>query len=360
MVGQVTSYNVPSNAVDLSSAFNLIDFTDTPFLNAITVGPNAKNTLISWFDDVRPPISTTTSAAYTKLSDAGVIAFTSVEGVRVNSIIKVAGQIKRITAISTLNVTTTHVGGSADADIASGAVIEFIGMAQVEGKDYEDSDYTAKVARYNVSQIFSDYIKFSGSEAAVISAVGVDELQSEIAKKMNRLKYQLGKAVVANPYVKPSDNTAPRIMGGVRYYIATNGYAPSAASFSAANFDAFLLEMDARGANINQVWMNPATLANFTGLDASVLIKNYDDKTIGRSVTKYVSQHGYEVALLTDRAFALKEIVLPDMSLIKMRNFRSPFAEPLAKTGDSEKWQVLLEPSLEVQNSSAMGIFTIS
>lgn len=359
----VSSYDVLYNIRDLSNAFNKIALPNTNLLNAIMMGQAVQNTKHFWWDDVRVPIGTTMKVAYTQANDAGVLQVTSSKGLRVNSIIKVAGQIKKVTVVTdATHITTEHIGGSADADIAISTKIDFMGNAQVEGKDYEDSDYTPKVERYNVSQIFDDFVKLTGTEIATTNELGEDVYVDEVTRKLERIKLGLGRAIWVNPRVAPTDNATPRIMGGLDYFISANGYCPAAAVFSVDNFDTFVLTLELeRGAVPTEVWMNPTELANFVKVDETRLIKNYTDTTTGRTVTRYITKYGHILNLQTDPQTPTKALYVPDRSLIQIKPLqgRSVSYGDLAKTGDSKKGMIVGEYTMEIRNSSTMGKFTI-
>ena len=363
-MGVITSYDPLYNVRDVSAVFNKIQLPNTTLLNILPVGMSVSNTKHFWWDDVRVPIATTLGAAYTQSTAAGVLTVASSKGLRVNSLIKVAGQIKKVTAIgSDTSITTAHIGGSADADIANSTAVTFLANAQTEGKDYEDSDYTPKSERYNVTQIFNDFVKITGTEISVRNELGEDVYTDEVQRKMERIKLGMGRGLWVNPRVSPSDNTTPRIMGGIDYFLAQYGYCPAAASFSVDNFDAFILKMEQDyGAIPTEVWMNPTELSNFSAVDVARLYKNYDDKTIGRAVNAYVTKYGHVLKLFTDPQAPVKSIYCIDRSKIEIKplNGRALAYGDLAKTGDNRKGQLVGEYTLEIRNSSTMGKFAIS
>lgn len=360
ITGVVDSYSVPTNARDVSKAFNLIKREETPLLNSIEMSGVALNTKHEWWDDARQITGTTLGAAY--VSGAGSLTLASSKGLRAGSILSIDGIAYRVTGVtSDTAVTVVVASGGADAAHANGSVVSFHGTAAKEGEDFKDSDITTEILRYNVTQILDDYIKLTGTELAVKREINEADLLIQYAqKKLERLYLSLGRSIWKNPRVVPTDNTTPRVLGGVDWFIAQNGYVPSAASFTSDNFDAFLLELEGRGANIGEVWMNPTMMAYFAGLDLSKVQLQRDDQTRGVYVDKYKSKYGHELVVKTDRNAPAGKLYVFRTEQVKILPLagRQMQVVKLDKTGDSEKRQILGEYTLEVWNSSVMGVFT--
>lgn len=358
------SYQVLENIRDVSNVFNKISQPETAFLNRVRIGQAVKATKHFWWDDQRKPAGTTLGAGYTQATANGVLTVASSTGLSVGNLINVAGQIKRVSVVTNgTTITTVHIGGAADADIANSTAVKFLFGGQLEGQDYSDGDYKSKVERNNVTEIFEGFINISGTELAVQREINSDLFLDEIQRELERQRLGLGRSLWDNIKVIPSDNATPRIFGGLLEFVAANGYAPAAAAFSADNFDTFLYQIRAiNGGSVKDVWMNPIELANFTGLDATRLIKGYNDLTIGRTVTKYISKYGDEVNLNTDVQAPVKKLVITDSSLVELKPMegRAFFYSELAKTGDNKKGMITGEYTLEVRNSATMGVYTIS
>ena len=163
-----------------------------------------------------------------------------------------------------------------------------------------------------------------------------------------------------NPRVVPADNTTARILGGVDWWISQNGYVPAQTTFNQANFDAFLLQLDKVGANLGELWMNPATLSYFTTLQSTQVQFRREDQTRGVYVDKYISQYGHELTLKTDMQAPVGKIYAfrtEDFKLcpLKGRQFQ---VKDLNKTGDNEKKLLVGEYTTEFRTSAVSGYFT--
>ena len=360
--GMVTSYDVPTNARDVSKAFYLIKKEETPLLNAIPLGDAAKNTEHYYWDDVRQIRQTVLTAGYT--SGGGSLQVASTAGMVVNMLLATNGKVYKATSITdNTHVAVSVADGGADANQANGSVVLFLGTASKEGKDYEDRDYTTEVERYNVTQILDDYVRITGTEQSITREVqDGDIILKQIEKKLERLYLMLGRSIWNNPRVVPSDNNTPRILGSVDWFIRQNGYVPASATFNVGNFDAFLLQLDKSGANLGELWMNPATLTYFSDLQSSQVQMQRSDTDRGTYAVRYNSRYGHHLDLKTDMQTPVGGIYAFRTADVKLcplmgRQFQ---VKELAKTGDADKRLLVGEYTLEVRNSAISGIFTPS
>lgn len=358
-----TSYDVLENRRDVSSIFNKIPLPGTPLLNEIVTGEAVGNTKHFWWDDVRIAHKTTLSAGYTAASGTCTVA--SALGIKVGSLLLMGnGQVKRVTAVnpSTGVCTIVNVAGT-DANVTSGGTVTFLPSANLESSEPQDADYTQQVERFNVTQIMTDYIKMSGTQLSVNREIAGDLWQDQVARKLERLRLLMGRAIWQSARVSPSDNTAPRIMGGLPYFITANGYSPTAVAFSTGALDTFLLNMELEyGAIINELWMNPAEIGNFSGLDASYLKVDRTDQARGVYVREYISKYGHNVQLRTDPQAPVKGLYVFDKGRVILRPLknRAMAVENIAKKGDYLQAEIVGEYTLEVNGSNSMGVFNIS
>ena len=201
-----------------------------------------------------------------------------------------------------------------------------------------------------------------GTEDAVRLVNGsVGKMADEVAKKLPYLALQVARSIWNGVALSASDNTTPRLMGGVKSFITANGYCPSAATFSQANFDAFLLELANRGGNLVEIWCNPSVAAKFSALKDDSVVADRSDATVGRFVRTYLSGHGYSLSVNADPACLDTDAiyVFPSSNLF-LRPLRPMQVQDIAKVGDANRKLLVGEYSLEVRNSQTFGKFTIS
>ncbi|AKI96579.1 SU10 major capsid protein [Kosmotoga pacifica] len=356
--GLLTTFDIAENKVDVSPVLSMLNLPETPLLNKIGIAAQAVNsTRYEWWDDVLPVFNTTLSAAY--LTGGGSLTVASVAGILPGAVIKVESSLYRVTAVDSGTNTLTISVLENDADHSSGVTVEIIAVSGKEAEEYADMDYTQKVKRYNMTQIFRDYVKFSGTQLSVQQYVNEDVFADEVRRKLQRIKIWMEKAIVNGVRLEPSDNTTPRLLGGLRWFINQKGLTTSA-SFSEANLKAFLKQIVDAGGVVKEAWMNPSTMTNFLDLESSKLVIDKGDQTVGRKVKQYLSEYG-DLTLYTDPHIPANEIIIVDTSKLAVKPLkgRAAFYEELAKTGDYVKGQLIGEYTLEFRNPDAAGIFTI-
>lgn len=357
--GMVTTYDVSENRIDVSDVLAKILLPDTPLLNKIGISNKPVNsTRYEWWDDVRPKLKTTVGSAY--LSGAGSLVVADADFLNVGDIIKVEDSIYRISAIDYGTKTLTIVVVASDADHAQGVDVELISNANVEGQDYKDSSIEQKVKRYNVTQIFTDYIKFTGTQLSVKQEVSEDVFLDEVKKKLKKIRIMLERTALLGVRVDPSDNTAPRLMGGIKYFIENENGFTTSAIFDETNFNSFLKELYDRGLEIKEAWMNPATKAYFNALNSDKLVVERADTTAGKLIKRYLSDYG-DVEIMTSPHIPAGQIYVFDRNAITVKPLagRRVAYEPLAKTGDSVKGQIVGEYTLEFRLPNICGIFNV-
>ena len=357
--GLVTTYNVNENKVDVSPVLSMLKLPQTPLLNQIGISnETVDSTHYEWWDDVLPILKTTLAAAYT--AGGGSITVATGDGIHFQpgDIIRIENSIYRVTAVNTDTLTIVVVSGDAnhDADVD----VELIGNAYAEASEYQDSQYTQKIKRYNVTQIFKDHVKFSGTQLEVSQYVNEDVFLNEVQRKLEKLRRLMERTAWLGVRVDPSDNTTPRLMGGIKWFIEQEGIT-STTTFSEANFNAFLKQIfDASGV-VKEAWMNPSTKAYFNALNDDKLVVERGDTTAGKLIKTYMSDYG-DVDIKTTPHLPENIIIVFDTTKVAVRPLqnRQFKYEQLAKTGDYIKGQIVGEYTLEFRNPDVAGIFTIS
>lgn len=359
--GLVTTYTIPENAVEIDKEFFELKMPDTPILNLIGEGKRISSTKLEWWDDVPLPFAFDLASAHTSGDNTLTFSTDDAKLIKIGHILKYNDIIFRVTTVNTSTgaVTVTVVSGD-DADISQGATIELISDAALEASEYTDSGILTAVKRENVTQIFTEFLKFSGTQLAVDLEYNANLLAKETRKKMKKLRVLLEKTVINGVLVDPSDNTTPRMMKGILEFIKDNGYTTSA-TFSEANFNAFLEQVYYLRQNrpITAVYMHPKTKENFNALLSDKIVVAPTDKVAGTVKSTYISQWG-EVELRTAPHIPLNKILVIEEDMIKVRPLRPMVMWELPKNGDYSAYMMLGEYTLEVRNSASMGLLTLS
>lgn len=356
--GMITSYDVKENKVDVSPVLGLLKLPETPLLNQIGIDTDpVVNTRYEWWDDVLPALKVTLAAAYT--AGGGTITVDDGTKLKVGNILKIDDSIYRVTAINGNTITITVVSNDADHAIDSEVLI--IGDANKEGAEYVDTAYEQKVLRYNVTQIFDDFIKITGTQKAIEQYVKENVFLDEVQRKLEKLKRLLERSAWLGVRVVPTDNQTPRLFGGIKWFITNENGITASGTFNEANFNAFLKQIYDASGTIREAWMNPATKAYFNALDADKVVYEKADQIYGRVINAYLSDYG-TLELKTSPHIPENIIIVFDSSKVKIKPLkgRAFFYEELAKTGDYTKGQIVGEYTLEFHNPDVAGIFTVT
>ena len=369
-VGQITTYDVVENIIDFSDILNEKKMPSTPLLNKIGIlNEPVYSTTYQWYDEAFPILNTKLTAAYEETVPGTwplELTVDSVVGIMVNSIVKVDNVLYRVTAINTsAKKLTVALLSSSDANHADGAIVTIVSNSAIEGADYEDGHYNPLIERENYTQIFKDYVKITGTQDAVRRKVRGAILAQEIDSKMKRLRVMLERAAWLGIRTKPGNNNAPRLMGGIDWFITNeNGIEVAPASLTNTPFEEVFKKLlrliyDVRG-SVNEAWMNPVTMEYFLALGEDAFLIDQFSEQAGRNVKTYVSQYG-ETTLNMSPDIPPNVIYVVDTSNIKIRplvNRQFQFEE-LAKTGDSVKGQLIGEYTLEFRNPDLAGKLVI-
>lgn len=359
-VGQITTYDVVENIIDFSDILNEKKMPSTPLLNKIGIlNEPVYSTTYQWYDEAFPILNTAVKTAYDADTANGVLEVDSTVGIMVNSIIKVNAVLYRVTEVTDgTKLKVTPISG-ADADHEVGDIVTIVSNSSLEGADYEDGHYNPLIERFNFTQIFKDYVKITGTQDAVRRKVRGALLAQEIDSKMRRLRVMLERAAWLGIRSKPNVNDAPRLMGGIDWFITNeDGIVVTPATMT--DFETTLKEFlrliyDVRG-SVSEAWMNPVTMEHFLDLGEDALIIDQYSEQAGRNVRTYVSQYG-ETTLNMSPDIPPKVIYVVDTSNIRIRPLvnRQFQYEELAKTGDSIKGQLIGEYTLEFRNPDLAG-----
>ena len=242
-----------------------------------------------------------------------------------------------------------------------------------EGAAAPAAESVASVRVGNYTQIASKTVSVTGSNEAADAAGRASQMAYQLAKKGMELKRDMEKTLVGTDkaQVAGSAGTA-RELASVTSWLGTNcsfgsgGDAPdgNGTDIGAAGTDRDFTETLLTGV-VEDCWVQGGTpsiimcnafqkakITAFTG--NATRYKDVGDKTIVNAVDVYVSDYG-ELAVVPNR-FMLNETVLvlqPDMfSVDTYRDFQT---NDIAKTGDFESKQLLVEYTLCSKNEAASG-----
>ena len=244
--------------------------------------------------------------------------------------------------------------------------------AVIEGDEATLDAITATVRLSNSCQIMDKTIVITGTQEAVDKAGRASEIAYQVAKRAKELKRDLETMLTTNNAEVTGSATAAREMGSLRAWVATNdvmgtsGTSGSVGNTAATDgtqraFTETLLKSVIKsvwnaGGNPTMIMVGPFNkqkLSGFTG--NSTRFDAGADATLYTSVDVYASDFG-QLQVVPNRFSRDRDAWVLDMDYWGVAFLRDFTMHEIAKTGDADKRQLLLEATLESRNEAASGV----
>lgn len=256
--------------------------------------------------------------------------------------------------------------------------------ALVEGADASAATLSATTRIGNYTQIVGKTIQVSGTLESVDKAGRKSEKAYQLAKASAELKRDIEGIITANQGQSAGSSSAARVMGSLLSYIKTNtnkgsgttaGADPTTIGVSTRTDgttrtfqESMLKDVVAKvftsGGTPSVLMVSPAlkqVVSAFTGLAQHRYNSNTTGEvTILSGADLYQSDFGI-LQIVPNRFMRTRDALVLDPEYAALAYLRPFQTNELAKTGDSEKTQILAELTLEVKNEAAHGgIFDLS
>jgi hypothetical protein len=252
--------------------------------------------------------------------------------------------------------------------------------AAVEGADATSATMGVTTRAGNRTQIFQKTVQIAGTLEAVDKAGRKSEKAYQLAKASSEVKRDMELTLLSNQVAAAGNSSTARTMGGLQAWLATNGdFGTSGVAgasgttartegtdrtFTEAILKTVVKEVYTAGGNPKVLMVNPAhkqTVSAFAGIAAQrYMAPSNEATTIIGAADVYLSDFGTMSVVpnrfmnATNACDETAFVIDPDMLAIA---YLRPFStNELAKTGDSEKTQLICEATLEVKNEAAHGI----
>jgi len=242
----------------------------------------------------------------------------------------------------------------------------------IEGDEATADAISATTRLSNSCQIMDKVIVITGTQEAVDKAGRASEIAYQIAKKAKELKRDLESSLTSNNAEVTGSATAARVMGGLRSWVATNdvmgtsGTSGGLGNTAATNGTQRVFTESLLKTVIKSVWnaggnptmimvgpFNKQKLSGFTG--NSTRFDAGADATLYTSVDVYASDFG-QLQVVPNRFSRDRDAWVLDMDYWGVAFLRDFTMHDIAKTGDAEKRQLLIEATLESRNEAASGV----
>jgi len=242
----------------------------------------------------------------------------------------------------------------------------------IEGDEVTIDALTATTRLSNSCQIMDKAICITGTQEAVDKAGRASEIAYQIAKKAKELKRDFEASLCSNNAEVTGSATAARVAGGLRSWVATNdnmgtsGTSGGLGNTAAGNGTQRVFTESLLKSVIKSVWnaggnptmimvgpFNKQKLSGFTG--NSTRFDAGADATLYTSVDVYASDFG-QLQVVPNRFSRDRDAWVLDMDYWGVAFLRDFTMHDIAKTGDADKRQLLVEATLESRNEAASGV----
>ena len=245
--------------------------------------------------------------------------------------------------------------------------------AVIEGDEATANAITATTRLSNSSQILDKVVTITGTQEAVDKAGRASEIAYQIAKAAKELKRDLESSLTANNAEVTGGSSTAREMGGLGAWVITNDVFGSGGAsgngigdtartdgtqrvFTETQLKSVIKSVWNAGGNPQIIMVGPFNkqkLSGFTG--NSTRFDAGADATLYTSVDVYASDFG-QTQVIPNRFSRDRDAWVLDMDYWGVAFLRDFSMHELAKTGDTEKRQLLVECTLEARNEGASGL----
>ena len=249
--------------------------------------------------------------------------------------------------------------------------------AAVEGADASDATLSPTVRLGNYTQILQKTIKVSGTLDTVNKAGRKSEKAYQLAKASSELKRDLETILLSNQGRSAgTSNSTARKMGSLLSWLKTNTSVGSGGSdpttigvstrtdgtqrtFTEALLKTVVAEVYDSGGSPKVLMVGTTgkqKVSTFAGIAAQRFMAPANTPTtIIGAADVYMSDFG-SMSVVPNRFMRTRDALVLDPEYAALAYLRPFQTNELAKAGDSDKTQILVEVTLEVKNEAAHGI----
>lgn len=274
-----------------------------------------------------------------------------------------------LSSIAKRSASSTKVEWQTDALAAASAA-----NAVIEGDDATTDASTATTRLFNYTQISDKVARVTGTQRAVNSAGRADEMAYQIMKRGSELKRDMESSLLANNAQVAGNDTTARELGGIGSWIATNdddgggaGASPTGdgsdartdgtqRAFAEADLKTVLAACWDAGGEPDTIMLgsfNKQAASAFSG--GATRTVEAGEKQLVNAIDIYVGDFG-QLAIIPNRFQRARDGLVLQMDMWELATLRDIQTVSLAKTGDTEREQLIVEYSLCSKNEAASGM----
>ena len=239
--------------------------------------------------------------------------------------------------------------------------------AQAEGDNASAKAVTVTVRLTNRTQIATKTVVVSGTQQSMNPAGRKDELAYQLALASAEIKRDMEFGLTQNDVLATSPRKSRGLRGWVvdnvnnnggtlASYTANTGYtAGTQRAFTEAQVKDVLQKIYTNGGEPDVIMMPPTAKQTFSGFTGNATrMDKSEDAKLYASVDFYVSDFG-TLQAVPNRFMAVRDVFLLQADKMAVAYLRPFQTIELAKTGDAEQREIIVEYCLEVRAPKAHG-----
>jgi len=246
--------------------------------------------------------------------------------------------------------------------------------AHIDGADTSADARVATVRLGNYTQILKNAVTVSGSDAGLDKAGRDKTMAYQIVKVLKEHKLDIEKALFASQARVAGGNSSERYLAGLPAWLYTNTFIGSGGSdatgdgtntrtdgtqtaFTQANFNTVMQSAWENGGEPTTVYLSAFQMdvaQGFTGNNSQRSMIQASENTVSDYMSVYQTPWG-RVKFIPSRENRGRDVFIIQDDMWKVATKRPTKQEPLAKTGDSDRTQVVTELTLVSCNEAASG-----
>lgn len=245
--------------------------------------------------------------------------------------------------------------------------------AQLEGDDASTDATVATVRLGNYAQISTKTPRVTGTQQAIVKAGRSDELAYQIAKRARELKRDMETSLLANTARAAGSDAVASVCAGIVTCLKTNesvgagGVAPvtiltttrtdgTQRAFTESLLLPVLKAVFDAGGDPDTIMVGSFNKQKFSGFTGNATkMVNVEEKKLTASVDVYESDYGV-LKVVPNRFQRSRDALVLQLDMWAVAYLRSFHTKELARTGDSERQQLIVEYTQEARQEAASGI----
>lgn len=376
VAGRVSSYELTAGLkLNFDEMIYLVSPTDLPMTLGVDSDGTAvvrtmpvDQTIFYWQDEE----ILTPRVALTALATTGDLVFTVAAGEALRfatgDVVRVikagASEVVRITGVSNATITTVAspngrgYAGSTATNFAVGDIIMGIGTALDEGSDPENMRSRDRDVRSNYTEIFGPYKVSMSRTEQIVGKYGVaDEWSKQLFNRTRELWIRVEQALLSGISFNDTTNRR-RLTGGLDHFITSNVDSTSTSLTVAA-----LVAQQQVGYNRGDVPLvlvaNPNSLTELNDTNNTSIVRTVLVDTMrGRRRVETIDTEFGSTSIVRNRWVHPYQAFLIKPEGVIRRTLSPLQYEQLAKTGDADNAQLVMEEGFEIKGQQHMAKFT--